>query len=543
MLIYTKTRKFQGGGTPGSDTYTRFMNMFGTFGTSAIGDLINGISPKAADAVDKYTGGFISHTTEEMLAANRGPDSTKFKTAQDTANNISMGIIGGKVLQKIIPYVPGLLNKIKNPLASKPIVANTVTKPSPLLAKPAQQKPVVAKDGIDWGKWNKEIPANKALMQEYAGIEKAAKANGTWMKNPDGSAFNGSPEQFIQQKSKNFAAYFNESKVVDAAGNPQVVFHGTRTSEGIDKSGFLAEMTGKGNKGAAEGNFYFSNTKKNADYTGIGEDRNFSALFERLQSVQDHFKGEVPTSANLYNKIESLKAKYNALSHEYHGLRPGIFNKKAITSKKEALTKEMEALSAEQSRIGNVDMDLAKKFHAGIKYIGGQTTGWASNPLGHFNTQLYKPARITQKTKDMAINATYNTKNLKYSPKVYEAYLNIKAPSRKDFRFTAESKNPLLGDRFEQQRYSDNYGFPALEELAKPKYDGAIQTNLFDVLFGDVFIAKKAGQIKSAVGNNGMFNASNPNIYKALAAPVGLGTVLANSGEGSYRAGGIFYKR
>jgi hypothetical protein len=57
---------------------------------------------------------------------------------------------------------------------------------------------------IDWAKWNKEIPTNNALMTEYNAIEGATKKNGTWMKNSDGSAFKGSPEQFVQQNSENF---------------------------------------------------------------------------------------------------------------------------------------------------------------------------------------------------------------------------------------------------------------------------------------------------------------------------------------------------
>jgi hypothetical protein len=47
-------------------------------------------------------------------------------------------------------------------------------------------------------------------MQEYNAIEQTSKANGTWMKNPDGSAFKGTPEQFIQQNSENFKKAFPE---------------------------------------------------------------------------------------------------------------------------------------------------------------------------------------------------------------------------------------------------------------------------------------------------------------------------------------------
>jgi len=64
------------------------------------------------------------------------------------------------------------------------------------------------KSEINWGKWNKEILENKPLMQEYNAIEETSKANGTWMKNSDGTPFNGTPEQFVQQQSQNFKNAF-----------------------------------------------------------------------------------------------------------------------------------------------------------------------------------------------------------------------------------------------------------------------------------------------------------------------------------------------
>jgi len=57
------------------------------------------------------------------------------------------------------------------------------------------------KSEIDWGKWNKEIPSNKKLVNEYNSIEEISKANNSWMKNPDGSIFTGDPELFIQSQS------------------------------------------------------------------------------------------------------------------------------------------------------------------------------------------------------------------------------------------------------------------------------------------------------------------------------------------------------
>lgn len=82
------------------------------------------------------------------------------------------------------------------------------------------------KSEINWSKWNKEIPNNKPLMEEYNAIEETTKANGTWMKNPDGSNFDGTPEQFIQQLSSNFKKAF-PTILRDLKGNIQKTYHGS----------------------------------------------------------------------------------------------------------------------------------------------------------------------------------------------------------------------------------------------------------------------------------------------------------------------------
>ena len=71
---------------------------------------------------------------------------------------------------------------------------------------------------INWSNWNKEIPKNTQLMKEYNAIEQTAKANGTWMKNPNGSAFRGTPEQFVQQNSDNFKKAFPQSAEITYRG-------------------------------------------------------------------------------------------------------------------------------------------------------------------------------------------------------------------------------------------------------------------------------------------------------------------------------------
>lgn len=80
---------------------------------------------------------------------------------------------------------------------------------------------------INWGKWNKDIPKNKALVDEYDEIERLTKADGTWMKNSDGSPFTlpdgslGTPEQFVQMNSKNFKKAYPEGYDVTYRGADQ----------------------------------------------------------------------------------------------------------------------------------------------------------------------------------------------------------------------------------------------------------------------------------------------------------------------------------
>ena len=65
------------------------------------------------------------------------------------------------------------------------------------------------------------------LIKEYNTIEQQAKANNTWMKNPDGSTFQGTPEQFVQQNSENFKKSFGNSKLINPDGSPEINYHST----------------------------------------------------------------------------------------------------------------------------------------------------------------------------------------------------------------------------------------------------------------------------------------------------------------------------
>jgi len=119
------------------------------------------------------------------------------------------------------------------------------------------------KSEINWSKWNKEIPENTQLMQEYNTIEQKAKANNTWMKNPDGSPFKGTPEQFVQQNSENFKKAFPHY-------HGEILNHNTNAElNTIDEYFF--------NKGAGDTGYYgkgtYTHPKK--DYTKMYGKNNY----------------------------------------------------------------------------------------------------------------------------------------------------------------------------------------------------------------------------------------------------------------------------
>jgi len=151
--------------------------------------------------------------------------------------------------------------------------------------------PNTFKSEIDWSKWNKEIPENKALMQEYNAIEQQAKANGTWMKNPDGSEFQGTPEQFVQQNSENFKRAF-PNVLRDETGNIQKTYHGSQDKfESFDPSIMRVGRTrGQG--------IYTSPIKERAaSYADKGEKQ----LYEFYQNA---------------NKKQTIVEDFNALSQK-----------------------------------------------------------------------------------------------------------------------------------------------------------------------------------------------------------------------------------
>jgi len=136
------------------------------------------------------------------------------------------------------------------------------------------------KSEIDWGKWNPDTPKYPELVNEYNAIEKSTKKAGTWMKNPDGSAFQGTPEQFIQQQSSYFKKAF-PNVLRDEAGNIQKTYHGSQnTFDFFDPNIMMTGRTrGKG--------IYTSPFKERAASYATKGDKKIYELYQNANKQQD----------------------------------------------------------------------------------------------------------------------------------------------------------------------------------------------------------------------------------------------------------------
>ena len=86
-------------------------------------------------------------------------------------------------------------------------------------------------------KWTKkDEDALSSHLQEYLDIEKKAKQNGTWLKNKDGSTFDGDPRSWVQMQSDSFKKSYNDEILThgeDAINDLFGDFYGDGVGTGI----------------------------------------------------------------------------------------------------------------------------------------------------------------------------------------------------------------------------------------------------------------------------------------------------------------------
>jgi hypothetical protein len=290
------------------------------------------------------------------------------------------------------------------------------------------------KSEIDWGKWNEEIPLNKELMQEYHTIEEVAKAKGTWMKNPDGSPFEGLPEQWVQQNSANYQKAFPNA-LRNEAGNIQISYHGSPNKfDAFDESKFYSGQYGVG--------VYTSPDKEGVLRTYANPSGKRSKKMAQITT------GEEPTS-NLYELYINTN-------------KPG----------------NLDDLYFEEEYFGNI-----------------RDFGKTSDDL---------PTLEEWKKSDKGKRILENSSYLKTDEDIL-SFLRQHADFKNNVK---ENFRPVLPD----------YDF-----ISVPSSRLKEQVTPF------------SNRLKSAVGNNGMFDMTNPSMYKQRGG--GLTKYVGETDQGGYRVG------
>lgn len=292
---------------------------------------------------------------------------------------------------------------------------------------------------IDWGKWNSEIPANKPLMQEYHVIEQSTKANGTWMKNPDGSMFKGTPEQFVQQNSENFKKAFPQ--------NAEITYRGIKNNT-PDLLNNRAIFTA--DKRLAK--TYTINDEILTPFSNV-DDKGLYEMYRKKSNngIELDVRGSHWKDLNISNKI-----------------MPRSYFKKQIGYQKNNLKYNNSRLSDHNLDVAEIPYLLNNKKHL-------------ENELKYFQDGLLN-------RKDMV-----NRKDVSNLKEYFNDSRNI---STNDVAKYIEDKNL---DYIKLKNVSDN------------------------LIGTETIVNHKPGNyLKSAVGNNGMFDMTNPNIYKGLIPAAGL---------------------
>ena len=323
---------------------------------------------------------------------------------------------------------------------------------------------------IDWAKWNSEIPNNPELLNEYNTIEQSSKKTGTWMKNPDGTKFEGTPEQFVQQNSSNFKKAFSNGH--------NEVWRGV-TSHYPELKPYEAIFTG--NKDLA------------SHYTG-----NKNKLLTETDPV---------TSSGMYNLAHPKST--NSLTMDALGKEWGNVSLKDPSQVKELLEKRIPFYEQQIKKqkdfleSGTQNRDGSWSFpNTDIKY---------SNDLYKEGTKGYDELLHSSK------ESLKNIDNLVDNPRILQ-----------EMRSNLENKRNLEIDEYARIHKLTDENRKKLgtniitDDIAKYIEDADLDfvrlNNIHDGAFGNVSIVnhKKGNYLKSLVGNNGMFDMTNPNIYKSL---------------------------
>lgn len=205
------------------------------------------------------------------------------------------------------------------------------------------------KSEIDWAKWNPETPNYPELINEYNTIEESTKKAGTWMKNPDGSPFQGTPEQFIQQQSSYFKKAFGNSKLVNPDGSPTFQYHGGK--KGYEKfltpqdKGYIKRDSYTGDQG-----IYFTPSKSRAKSYSRNTPKNEREIYQTYINMENPYSGRIKGA---YGKDQIINEQYeDLLRNDYDG----IIDKNLFPYHRQTIVFDPKRIKSAVGNVGFFDM-------------------------------------------------------------------------------------------------------------------------------------------------------------------------------------------
>ena len=345
-----------------------------------------------------------------------------------------------------------------------------------------------------------------AIKEEEDAIIAKAKANGTYMKTPNGNPTKLSPKQWVQVRTKAFKDWFgdwendpeNASQVVEN-GEPLVVFHGTNADFNIFEKSDITN-----------GGYWFSNnpivaTSYQDNLLNINTFDDLIKLFNKLginYDIDTIEKYDVDRTEEYKKEAESIREKYK------DAFKNSNKNRRQDIAERNKLLKELDLKYAKNKRV------VREISYRSLNYDGSTTV---------LNEEMIPDAfKSGNILKDLITNLTQNNyydilnRNIDNNLKQY--FLNIR-----DITYVPGN----------QQIWRNIYGQKTRDIVAnafKHNRDGVLISDILDLgpnifvntlsesddnlqnYYADVFVAFNSTQIKSATDNIGTFDPTDADI-------------------------------
>lgn len=409
------------------------------------------------------------------ISGDFSPTSTPFTYDSPAYSNQAY-----KYLEDQINAATGHNIPLHNP---NPLQEHTLMKNYVQPAKPAAPS---FKSEIDWGKWNKEIPNNKPLMDEYLAIEESTKASGTWMKNPDGSAFKGTPEQFVQQQSQNFKNAFGESKLIGPEGSPMFLYHGSaKKFDTFDPSKFQLGDSGYSGRG-----IYTTPSKTTADSYALSSTKFHSGDIEPtvyelygsaknpISSEQLIKEGKNRRLFNFHRDANSVQGKLSPFEslQDYdaavHNQLPNIERIKPWNDAWEIVFPKNTQLKSAVGNNGMFDMTNPNIYKALVPAVIGTAALQKQKKGGVANN--YIETYISEEELQQYVDGGYIVEEVEEEGSTYPQYYTKTLSKRKNLRNLKDlyKAGKLLPNQ-EREAIFESLD-PRLQEMTELDYEGEV---------------------------------------------------------------------